>query len=296
MGRIQRSIFVGIPTMMTGCLLLETDPSETTTADTGTPTTNTTTTTTTTVFTTQKPQHGFSVVGQLIDLNTEVVGPGGSCVSVVDPTPVFWRKPPEVIATTVSTKEGAFVLDGLQTVSKIGLWISVDDCDNEVEDALYPARTYLTPSQYSLLGDGDVLEVVAVTVAHAFVTTLDADLAKLTSKPSTLAASGFLWGSALDDLGAPLGDIVVACPTCYPSPTKPLYADADPADGLFTTNGKPNLATSAAADGAWMVVSPTIGAYSATDTSGSSSFVDQLVVAEEPGFAVIVSFVAQPPG
>jgi len=205
------------------------------------------------------------------------------CITAIDPTPALAGSPPKILASSAICDDGSFVIAGIEENPAIGTFVVVDDCEGDPDD-LMTSATGISGAFIEDLGDGDVLaDVGARVVTNEYRTTILDQLKSAGYDGVEDETFQFLGGRLISDAGAPLDQHTINCGACsYP----PSYADADPSDGLYTTGGAANTATSADADGFFMVPMAAIGTYTCTDASGTD--LTTSTYGSLPGYGVFI--------
>ena len=260
----------------------DTDTDADTDADTDT-TTDTETDSDTDTDTDTDTETGWTLEGAAIDLGAEAPVVDGTCVSLLDPTPVLSGGSAEVLGETTSAS-GAFTIGPVSTSSTLGLLMNVSNCDDTANDP-YPTNTGILTADYSGLGDGDTLSgKTAYSLSRAVMDGIDAS-ATGAGYTGTVSTDGLMVGFVLDAAGVPVEGATISCGGCTV-----YYFDADPSNGLFTSNAGPNTGTAAAAKSMFAIPAASITSYTPDD--GGTHTWNATVVGSNPGSATIVAFYA----
>lgn len=217
---------------------------------------------------------GFTISGTALVLGSSQPATSGLCIEIADPTPAISGGELTILAQSTIGDNGAFSVSGVHTSSTIGLLMLVEDCEGQGPTVM-PTATGISADSYAGLGDGDTLgDEVAWSIDGATGTQMQDGLA-LAGYTGELSTDGALIGFVVDQNGQPIDGATVTggnTTTYYATPT-----------GFDTT------ATSAEADA--MFVIPAAPIYTYTCTADGYEF-DSLLAGSQPGYAVIVQFVA----
>ena len=149
----------------------------------------------------------------------------------------------------------------------------------------YPTNTGILAPEYAELGDGDSLSgKTAFSISAAAMAGIDAS-ATAAGYTGTVSEDGLMLGFVWDNAGAPIAGATINCGGCTV-----YYFDADDSDGLFTTGGTANAATSVEGNGLFAIPAAGITSYS-PDNGGVNTWT-ATVVGSNPGSATMVAFYA----
>jgi len=162
----------------------------------------------------------------------------GACVTVLDPQGGIEGGTPQTLGTTTVGADGSFSVADIPAYEQPPL-ILIDDCGAQPPQ-LFPTGTPVQPELLAGVTDGDTVDgVIAVSLD---VDHLDSLTSALTAAGSTANVTtdgmmfGFIW-STTDQ--SPIPNAQIQCTGCTV-----YYGDADDSDGLFSTAGVLNTATS----------------------------------------------------
>ena len=226
----------------------------------------------------------FTVHGAAIDFMTREPVAAGLCVDIVDPTGTLVSGDAadlEVLSSAVVEEGGTFAVADVQTESEVGLFIVLRDCADE--GVHMPTATGIEVGAYADVEDGGSIAVTGLVFPLVMVDqAIDPSLAGIAEE--SVKVTGFMTSFVLN-AGVPVEGAVVEGQDALV-----LYLDADPTDGVFTTAGEMNTATSAAAGGTVMVPAAPLTTYTCThetDTFGAQVF------GSMPGLATVMAFDAE---
>jgi hypothetical protein len=228
---------------------------------------------------------GFDITGVGIDLYAGLPVAEGLCLAVLDPSPILYGQPAEMLAAAQIGADGLFEVVDVSTTSQLGILMSLGDCDGSHTN-VFPTNTGILPAYYEGMGEGDVVaNQMALSVSMAFLGVLQQSIAAA-GYDGDLEEDGFVLGFVFDIDGEPDDGVEIGCRDCTV-----YYADSSPMDGLFTSSGSLNTATSALGGGMWLI--PAAGLESFTATSDHAEYREQ-VLGSEPGSATLGQFTAEP--
>ena len=228
---------------------------------------------------------GITITGTAKDLVSGAAASEGLCIYAADPTAAITGGELTIIAASETVAGGTYTLANVDTSSQVGLLILVQDCGKGTF-AVMPTATGISSSSYASLADGDTLaDVTSYLVDGTLQAGIDASLTAA-GHSGSIATDGALLGFVFDTSGTPLAGVTVSGTG---SGTTTYYADADSADGLFTssTTGV-NTTTDAAANSMFVIPAAPIWSYTADD-GGDHTFASVLA-GSQPGYAVVVAF------
>jgi hypothetical protein len=208
-------------------------------------------------------QSGFSVEGVAWNYGQFDWAEAGKCVHVTDPTPILTGSPPLVLSSASIAAGGAFRVNNVETVAELGLFMTVDDCEESSTDIR--TATGIGVREYEELGDGDTLGkrlVLVIDAATAAGFDQSLDLVGYTGEP--LATTGGIFGFVVDTAGVHLDGATVGCEDSSPSCPTVYYMDSDATDGLFGAGGVANVATQGAAEAVFLIPDADLTTYAAS--------------------------------
>ncbi len=209
---------------------------------------------------TDSPESGWTVSGVSVDFMTQAAAAKGLTVALADPEPAVSGGELDILGTTSTAADGTFSIGGIEGNPSLGAFLLVSGGGN------MSTATAVASTLYSGFGDGDELaDQDALVISGTMASGIDASLASLGVSKS-INETGVLFIAVLDAAGNPVGGAEVSDGGWGQSI---FYLDADSGDGLFTTGGRPNTATSAAAGGFAVIPGASIATYEA-DAAGKS--------------------------
>jgi len=218
---------------------------------------------------------GFDVKGLALNLLTQQPAAEGLCVHAADPTDALSGGELEILASGTVGAAGAYEVTGIVTDSTVGLLMLVQDC--AAEGTVMPSATGMSASTYATLEDGGVITDYKIFSLDVAARNTFQSLLGNAGYTGNFGTEGGLLGFVFDSTGMPVGDAVVTGPTG--TTTYYFYGKG------FNTTG------TVAAAGSLFIV-PSAPVYSYTCAATGYTF-DSLLVGSQPGYAVIVKFVAQ---
>ncbi len=229
---------------------------------------------------------GFRIAGTVHDVYADDLpaDPDALCAYALDPLPVLSGQPPIVMAASKVCPNGDYVIGELYDPPTIGMFVSIDDCEGN-EDTVMSSATGIDFDDVKNLGDGDLLSNQrAYLVTNEYGSLIDANLDGYDGDAVSL---GFMTGFATDVSDQPVDGARLSCGGC----TTFYYMDNDDSDGLFSTGGSMNTATSVEAEAVFVAPEAPIATYAAED-GGNHTWDDQLF-GSLPGYASFLLFNAQ---
>lgn len=219
---------------------------------------------------------GITISGSASNLLTGAPATEGLCVVAADPTAAVAGGELTVLATSTVNADGTFSVSGVANTSAVGLLVIVEDCEGEGPTVL-PTATGIKKDDYYDLAAGATLSDRSIYSIDA--TSQAAFQAGLTVAGYTgdLATDGALVGFVLDSGGTAIADATVAGPS-----TATTYYMA--ADGSFNTSG-----TSASVNSLFVIPKAPVFTYAA---SASGYTFDSVLAGSQPGYAVLIRFIA----
>jgi hypothetical protein len=209
------------------------------------------------------PQAGFSVAGVAWNYGQFDWVKEGRCIHVTDPTPVLYGGQPIVLSSAKIAAGGAFRVNNVETVAELGLFLTVDDC-NDATTSLRTA-TGVGYSHYENLGQGDTLgNQLVLIVDDATALKFDEDLRLIGYTGDPLTTTGAIMGFVVDQEGEHLTGATVFCEDSPDGCATVYYMDADSSDGLFGSGSVPNGATEAGAEAVFLIPNAPVANYGAT--------------------------------
>ncbi len=243
------------------------------------------------------PPLTYSIEAEFVELTVtapEVTDTSTLCATLIDPTPILSNGDAIELAAGQFNAEGTVTFEGITAMPTIGMIISLDDCPDSTEDTIGIATsTGVLNAQYADAKDGSTVEVTA----FGLPTTLFAGLTEAAAAIDDtvdLSAGGFMMGFALDGTTSPALPVAGVTVSTNPEPTV-WYLDAaiDKAGfGPFAGESGLNTETQPLV-GAFLVPNAGIGAWSATDTSGTLAFGD-VTFGGFPDQATVIAFLGAP--
>jgi len=208
-------------------------------------------------------QSGFSVEGVAWNYGQFDWAEAGKCIHVTDPTPVLAGSPPLVLSSASIAAGGAFRVNDVETVAEMGLFLTVDDCDDSSTGIR--TATGIGSLEYEGLGDGDTLGKQLVLVIDAATAAgFDQSLDLVGYTGDALATTGGIFGFVVDPAGVHLDGATVGCENSSPSCPTVYYMDSDATDGLFGAGGAANTSTQGAAEAVFLIPDADLTTYAAS--------------------------------
>ena len=205
-------------------------------------------------------QTGFSVEGVAWNYGKFNWAEAGKCIHVTDPSPVLVGSPPLVLASSTIAAGGAFRVNDVETVAELGLFMTVDDCD-ETSAALRTA-TGIGIDAYEELGEGEMLgERLVLVVDDETAQVFDESLRQVGYTGAALATTGAIMGFVVGPEGAYLDGATIDCGDGSAICPEVFYMDADDSDGLFGSGSTPNGVTQGAAEAVFLIPDASLANY-----------------------------------
>lgn len=244
---------------------------------------------------------GWTIQGVAVDLETltPAAASDGLCATAIDPSPVLAGQPPNDLASGQVCDDGAFAIYNLGAAPAVGMFVVIDDCKPGEGDTAAVAQDDVLQSANGVksddvvgLGAGDVYVMDSETgkgnltyLSRTYQVTLEGELIDYAG---SLDSDGFLGGRLLDADLAPVTGASIDCSTC--GALVASYQDGDASDGLFSTGGAANAATTADGDGRYFLPGAGVSTYE-IDDGGAHSW-EPTLLGSLPGYAVFSNFIA----
>jgi|GEM_PF-1291794 len=227
---------------------------------------------------------GFAIEGTVYDIDLDDIpaDPESLCAYALDPTPVLTGGEPIYMAGSQVCDNGDYVITGLNDPPTIGMFVSIDDCEGN-PDTVMRSATGVDYDDVKDLGEGEShTEFRAYLINNEFAQAIGDDLDGF---DGDVLEIGFMSGFVRDVQEQPVDGAALACGGCVPTF---YYLDADPEDGLFTTDGTLNTQTDAEAAAMFVTPNAPIFTYEASD-DGTHTWDSQLF-GSLPGYASFLLF------
>ena len=228
---------------------------------------------------------GFAIAGTTLDLAAQAPAAEGLCIDVADPSAAFAGGDLDILASSTVAADGSFRVEGVETDSVLGLFLFVSDCDSVAP--VMPTASGVPFAAYENLSDGDELTGLrAVVVSQAMQQGMSQSFTAA-GYTGDITTEGVVIGFVRDSSGNPVEGASVACGNDCAA----YYADADNADGMFTsaTTGL-NTSTAALTGGMFAVPNGPLTSYTATHSTHTFPAVTFGGMA---GLATIMAFEAE---